>query len=49
MYVTLEDRLSLEIVKGLNLSKDDRVICRDVALDDTVSANIALQCRLKVI
>lgn len=49
MYVTLEDRLSLEIVKALNLSKDDHVICRDVALDDTVSANIALQCRLKVI
>jgi adenine-specific DNA-methyltransferase len=47
--VSLEDRLSLEIVKALNLSKDDHVICRDVALDDTVSANIALQCRLKVI
>jgi adenine-specific DNA-methyltransferase len=31
------------------LGKDDLFICRDIALDDELAANLALQCRLKTI
>ncbi|MEW5799102.1 MAG: site-specific DNA-methyltransferase [Bacteroidota bacterium] len=48
-YITLEDKVTLERLKGLALTKDDLFICRDVALDDETAANLALQCRLKTI
>jgi adenine-specific DNA-methyltransferase len=41
--------LTLEAVRGLKLKKDSLFVCRDAALDDTLSANLALQCRLKVL
>lgn len=47
--ICLDDAISLETVRGLNLSRGDLFICRDSALDDTTAANLALQCRLKVI
>jgi adenine-specific DNA-methyltransferase len=47
--ICLDDRLTLDSVRELGLSKDDLFVCRDVALDDTLAANLALQCRLKVI
>jgi len=31
------------------LGEADLFVCRDVALDDTAAANLALQCRLKTI
>jgi adenine-specific DNA-methyltransferase len=36
-------------VKTLELQKEDLFICRDVALDDGLAANLALQCRLKTV
>lgn len=48
-FICLEDVVSLEMIRRLNLSRDDLFICRDRALDDTTTANLALQCRLKVI
>ena len=33
----------------LNLGRTDLLVCRDNALDDGTAANLALQCRLKVI
>ena len=36
-------------MEALQLSVDDLFICRDVALDDTLMANLALNCRLKTI
>ena len=45
----LDDALTLDAVAPLGLTKDDMFVCRDTALNDTLAANLALQCRLKVI
>ncbi len=45
----LDDELKPTTVRALALAKDDLFICRDVALDDKLAANLALQCRLKTI
>lgn len=47
--ITLDDALKFDAVAALHLSKDDLFVCRETALDDTLAANLALQCRLKVI
>jgi adenine-specific DNA-methyltransferase len=47
--ICLDDKLALDSVRELGLSRDDLFVCRDAALDDTLAANLALQCRLKVI
>lgn len=47
--VCLEKKLTLDALKPLNLKKDDLFVCRNIALDDTIAANLALQCRLMVI
>jgi adenine-specific DNA-methyltransferase len=47
--VCLDDNLTVEAVATLGLSKGDLFVCRATALDDTLAANLALQCRLKVI
>lgn len=47
--VCLDDKLTLEALKSLNLKKDDLFACRSISLDDTIAANLALQCRLMVI
>lgn len=47
--ICLDDALKLESVAALNLTKEDLFICRDSALDDTLAANLALQCRFKVL
>jgi adenine-specific DNA-methyltransferase len=47
--ICLADTIDLAAVKPLGLTKDDLFVCRDTALDDTVAANLALQCRLKVL
>jgi len=48
-YVTLENTIDLELLRPLKLVADDLFICRGIALDDTTAANLALQCRLKMI
>jgi adenine-specific DNA-methyltransferase len=47
--ICLDDRLKVETVKKLDLKTSDLFICRDVAIDDGLPANLALQCRLKTI
>lgn len=47
--ICLADHIDLDAIKPLGLAKDDLFVCRDTALDDTVAANLALQCRLKVL
>ena len=47
--ICLDATLSAGVVKALELKKDDLFICRDIALDDELAANMALQCRLKTI
>lgn len=45
----LDDKLPADICKQLGLTADDLFVVRDAALDDTLAANLALQCRLKTI
>ena len=47
--ICLDNTIELGISKELNLSIQDLFICRDVALNDEVAANLTLQCRLKTI
>lgn len=37
------------LVAKLSHSPDDLFVCRDIVLNDTIAANLALQCRLKTI
>ena len=48
-HVCLDGELAETDIECLRLSKDSVFICRDVALDDTLAANLALQCHLKTI
>ena len=48
-HVCLDTELQETDIERLGLSKDSVFICRDVALNDTLAANLALQCRLKTI
>jgi adenine-specific DNA-methyltransferase len=47
--VCLDEQVRVDLSKHYPLSADTLLICRDKALDDTAAANLALQCRLKVI
>ena len=47
--ICLDAALVATDVDKLQLSKDVVFVCRDVALTDTLAANLALQCRLKTI
>ncbi len=48
-HVCLDAELAPRDIERLGLSKDSVFICRDVALTDTLAANLALQCRLKTL
>lgn len=48
-HICLDDTLSVEAVRALGLTREDLFVCRDKSLDDTLAANLALQCRLKVL
>lgn len=47
--VCLDEPIAEDIARQLELTASDLFICRDQALDDTLAANLALQCRLKTI
>ena len=47
--ITFDDNLDPSTVKTLSLAKGDLFICRDVALTDSLAANLRLQCKLKTI
>jgi adenine-specific DNA-methyltransferase len=48
-HICLDDSLQPTTLKALELTRDQLFICRDKALNDEASANLALQCRLKTI
>ena len=48
-YICLDEELCQREINKLKLTDDDLFVCLDKALDDTKAANLALQCRLKVI
>jgi len=47
--ICLDDKILSDLSKNFELKPDDLFVCRDVALDDSAAANLALQCRLKTI
>ena len=48
-YLCLENQITENIPAKLGLQPQALFVCRDTALDDTMAANLALQCRLKTI
>lgn len=48
-YLCLENAITENLPAKLSLTPDDLFVCRDIALNDTMAANLALQCRLKTI
>lgn len=48
-WICLDDKIRASTVKQLEVTKDDTFVCRDIAIDDTMAANLALSCRLKTI
>lgn len=47
--ISLADDIDLASVSALGLANGDIFVCRDTALNDTIAANLALQCTLKVL
>lgn len=47
--ICLDDQIRADLSKHCELTLDTLFICRDIALDDSAAANLALQCRLKTI
>jgi len=48
-YVCLDDTLTSELPKRLNLNTEDLFICRDISFTDEMAANWAFQCHLKTV
>ncbi len=49
LIVCLDDKIAALFSKHVELTPEQIVVARDLALDDTAAANLALQCRLKTI
>ena len=49
ILVCLDDKIRMETITNLKVSKEDLFVCRDIALNDTTAANLATRCRLKTI
>ena len=47
--ICLDDKILTDVSKYCELGASDLFVCRDIALDDSAAANLALQCRLKTI
>jgi len=47
--ICLDEQIRADFAKHCELKPDSLLICRDIALDDSAAANLALQCRLKTI
>ncbi|MGO9021897.1 MAG: site-specific DNA-methyltransferase [Syntrophobacteraceae bacterium] len=47
--ICLDKSIDMDSLKPLNLDQDKVLFVRDVALNDEMAANLALQCRLKTI
>jgi len=48
-YLCLDDEVCLQRLKPLNLDRETLFVCRASALDDETAANLALQCKLRVV
>jgi adenine-specific DNA-methyltransferase len=48
-HICLDGEVKAAVVNTLNLRQDDLFVCRDIAIDDSIAANLALNCRLKTV
>ncbi len=48
-YVCLDDAVAVEPLRAVDMDQETLFVCRAVALDDETTANLAMQCRLRVI
>lgn len=48
-HICLDAPVSGGLVNDLRLKQDDLFVCRDIAINDSIAANLALNCRLKTI
>jgi adenine-specific DNA-methyltransferase len=48
-HICLEPQISADLPRQLELNNQDLFICRDISLNDSTAANLALQCHLKTI
>ncbi len=46
LTICLDEKVKSSTIRSLGLRKEDMFVCKDVALDDTSAANLALQCHL---
>jgi adenine-specific DNA-methyltransferase len=49
LLICLDDKIQMDTIRRLEVATNDIFICRDIALSDTVAANLATRCRLKTI
>lgn len=49
LIVCLDEKIGIDFSKHVDLNAEQIVVARDLALDDSAAANLALQCRLKTI
>jgi hypothetical protein len=49
LVICLDEKIGLDFLRHCELSASTLPVCRDLALDDSAAANLALQCRLKTI
>ncbi|MBX7252887.1 MAG: site-specific DNA-methyltransferase [Candidatus Promineofilum sp.] len=49
IHVCLDDVVTAGVAEALGLGREDVLVVRDAAVDDTTAANLALQCRLKTL
>ena len=49
LTICLDPKVKSSTIRSMGLEKDDTFVCKDVALDDTGAANLAIQCRLKTL
>lgn len=48
-FICLDDQISPSLLRKLEVTRETLFVCRETALNDTIAANLALQCRLKTI
>jgi len=46
-YICLDEHLAFAAIRRLELGRDDLIVFRDSAIDDSTAANLALICRVK--
>jgi len=49
LFICLDAKIQPSTIRNLRIPKDHLFVCRDIALSDSLVANLALQCRLRTV